>query len=265
MALPADFSKIFGSTFTGGLVPISDVNYLKGWEYVGSNPPTKNDFSYLQNQSDIKSKWLYDNNNGRKIGEQWFKTSGTYTPTAGTKRIKIIITGGGGGGGGAFNAGGVNDNFSGAGGAAGSTGIKWFNISDVSNFSVVIGAGGTEAVKGGNSTFSGVTAVGGNPSQASTVFASGGLGVAGTGADTNIAGGDGGDGQNGTRLLNGTGGASFWGGGRRSGQASVGAPVMSAATIPGGGGGGAYDTQILSTRFYGGNGASGICVIEEYS
>lgn len=61
MALPADFAKIFGSTFTGGLTPIGDVNYAKGWEYVGSNPPTKNDFSYLQNFSDSKSKWLYDN------------------------------------------------------------------------------------------------------------------------------------------------------------------------------------------------------------
>lgn len=60
MALPADFSKIFGSTATGGLTPISDVNYAKGWEYVGSNPPTKNDFSYLQNLSDQKSQWLYN-------------------------------------------------------------------------------------------------------------------------------------------------------------------------------------------------------------
>ena len=61
MALPADFSKIFGSTATGGLTPISDVNYAKGWEFVGSNPPTKNDFSYLQNFSDLKSQWLYSN------------------------------------------------------------------------------------------------------------------------------------------------------------------------------------------------------------
>lgn len=60
MALPSDFSKIFGSTATGGLTPISDVNYAKGWEYVGSNPPTKNDFSYLQNLSDLKSQWLYN-------------------------------------------------------------------------------------------------------------------------------------------------------------------------------------------------------------
>lgn len=61
MALPADFSKIFGSTATGGLTPIGDVNYAKGWEFVGANPPTKNDFSYLQNLSDLKSQWLYSN------------------------------------------------------------------------------------------------------------------------------------------------------------------------------------------------------------
>lgn len=60
MALPADFDKIFGSTFTGGLTPISDVDYSKGWEYVGSNPPTKNDFSYLQNLSDLKAQWLHN-------------------------------------------------------------------------------------------------------------------------------------------------------------------------------------------------------------
>ena len=59
MALPADFSKIYGSTATGGLTPISDVNYAKGWEFVGSNPPTKNDFSYLQQVSDLKSQYLY--------------------------------------------------------------------------------------------------------------------------------------------------------------------------------------------------------------
>ena len=59
MALPADFNKIFGSTATGGLTPIGDVNYAKGWEFVGSNPPTKNDFSYLQNLSDLKAQYLY--------------------------------------------------------------------------------------------------------------------------------------------------------------------------------------------------------------
>ena len=77
MALPADFSKIFGSTATGGLTPISDVNYAKGWEFVGSNPPTKNDFSYLQNLSDLKSQWLYSNKLQRKDPFGDIKSDGT--------------------------------------------------------------------------------------------------------------------------------------------------------------------------------------------
>ena len=202
---------------------------------------------------------------GRKIGEQWITTSSTYAPTAGTKRIKVTITGGGGGGGGAFNGGAAGDNFSGAGGASGSTGIKWFNIADITNFAVVIGAGGTEATKGGNSTFSGMVATGGNPSTASTVYASGGVGVVGSGGDVNLAGGDGGDGQNNTRFLNGYGGSSFWGGSRRAGQCTVSSPRIAKALVPGGGGAGAYDTQVFSTRFYGGEGADGICLVEEFA
>ena len=60
MALPADFNKIFASTATGGITPPTDVNYAKGWEWIGANPPEKNDFNYLQNLSDLKAKYLYD-------------------------------------------------------------------------------------------------------------------------------------------------------------------------------------------------------------
>ena len=81
MALPADFNKIFGSTATGGLTPISDVNYARGWEFVGSNPPTKNDFSYLQNLSDLKSQWLYSNKLQRTDPFGDIKSDGT-VPTA---------------------------------------------------------------------------------------------------------------------------------------------------------------------------------------
>ena len=79
MALPADFSKIFGSTATGGLTPINDVDYAKGWEFVGSNPPTKNDFSYLQNLSDLKSQWLYSNKLQRANPFGDIKSDGTVT------------------------------------------------------------------------------------------------------------------------------------------------------------------------------------------
>lgn len=77
MALPADFNKIYGSTATGGLTPISDVNYAKGWEFIGANPPTKNDFSYLQNLSDLKSQWLYNNKLQRSDPFGDIKSAGT--------------------------------------------------------------------------------------------------------------------------------------------------------------------------------------------
>ncbi|WP_078005103.1 hypothetical protein [Izhakiella australiensis] len=271
-AFSKDFQPLAATlTAISGLATGADtLAYFTGSKTAGQTPLTQTGRDIV-GKTDIPSVLQYlglvDSNgySGRKINEQWITTSKTYTPTAGTKRIKVTITGGGGGGGGSFNSGGSTDNFSGAGGAAGSTGIKWFNIADITNFAVAIGSGGSEATKGGNSTFSGIIAVGGAPSQAVGVFASGGTGVAGTGADVNIAGGDGGDGQNGTRLLNGTGGASYWGGSRRSGQGAVSTPTIPKASVYGGGGGGAYDTQNFSTRFYGGAGADGICLIEEYA
>lgn len=202
---------------------------------------------------------------GRKIAEQWITSSKLLTLNPRTEYFKVVITGAGGGAGGAFNGGGSNDNFSGGGGAAGGTGIKWFRVADVTNWAVVIGSGGTEATKGGDSSFSGIVAPGGAPAVASTVFAAGGTGVVGTGADINLAGGDGGDGQNGEFLLSGFGGASYWGGSRRAGQGQSGSTTIPKAKVPGAGGGGAFDTQKMGVRFYGGQGADGICFIEEYA
>lgn len=202
---------------------------------------------------------------GRKIAEQWITSSKLLTLNPLTEYFKVVITGAGGGAGGAFNGGGSSDNFSGGGGAAGGTGIKWFRVSDITNWAVVIGSGGTEATKGGDSSFNGIVAPGGAPAVASTVFAAGGTGVAGTGADINLAGGDGGDGQNGAFLLSGFGGASYWGGIRRAGQGQSGSTTIPKAKVPGAGGGGAFDTQKMGVRFYGGQGADGICFIEEYA
>ncbi|HGV0799973.1 TPA: hypothetical protein ACNB3Z_004832, partial [Escherichia coli] len=208
-----------------------------------------------------------DNNGcvGRRVDEQWIRSSKLLTLNPLTKRIKVIITGAGGGGGGAFNGGGAGDNFSGGGGAAGATGISWFNVDEITNWEIVIGAGGVEATRGGDSTFNGIIAAGGTAAVASGVFAAGGTGGVGTGADINIPGGDGGDGQNSSYLLSGFGGASYWGGSRRAGQGQSGATTIPKAEVPGGGGGGAFDTQKMGVRFYGGQGADGICFIEEYA
>ena len=98
MALPADFNKIYGSTATGGLTPISDVNYAKGWEFVGSNPPTKNDFSYLQNLSDLKSQWLYSNKLQRANPFGDIKSDGTVQAALGNLGLLDLVLAGVGGG-----------------------------------------------------------------------------------------------------------------------------------------------------------------------
>ena len=200
MALPADFSKIYGSTATGGLTPINDVNYAKGWEFVGSNPPTKNDFSYLQNLSDLKSQWLYSNKLqradpfgdiksdgtlpaaltnlglgdasgyvGRLLKIQVFYSSGTYNPTPGTKKVIVEMVGGGGGGAGAAAADSNSISIGGPGGA-GSYAKAQFT-SGFSGVNVIVGSGGRGgttsnpyASSGGTSSFGNLASAAGGDS-----------------------------------------------------------------------------------------------------
>ncbi|ENC8247929.1 phage tail protein [Shigella flexneri] len=202
---------------------------------------------------------------GRLLNTRVFTSSGTYTPTQGTKRIRVILTGGGGGGGGcqAFSSG---ETFFGAGGGAGGTVISVITISATS-YSVVIGSGGTGGSgatvgnRGGDSKFASlITAPGGQGAGKTTVTntGGGGGGVPSTG-DIRISGGDGDDGQAGAFPVCGGGGASYWGGG---GRAAVGGGSNGLAR--GSGGGGAYDNGYTGTVMRGGRGADGICIIEEF-
>ena len=179
MALPEDFSKIFGSTATGGLTPINNVDYAKGWEFVGSNPPTKNDFSYLQNLSDLKSQWLYNNKLqranpfgdiksdgtvktalenlglsdstgtvGRLINCQLFTSGGFYTPSPGMKFFLAHMIGGGGASGGtpatsSSQTGGVS-----AGNSGAYAYIKAYASDIGAGKAVSVGAGGKSQVNG---------------------------------------------------------------------------------------------------------------------
>lgn len=202
---------------------------------------------------------------GRLLNVRTLTASGTYTPTTGTKAIKVTLTGGGGGGGGC-QASSTSDTFSGGGGGAGGTVIAWI-ISPASSYSVTIGAGGAGGVganggsAGGNSVFGSLTAGGGSgAAKISVTNTPGGNGGTATGGLINIRGGDGSDGQTGTYFVTGNGGSSFWGG---SGRAGAGGGVVGKA--PGSGGGGAYDTAFSGTSYTGGAGAAGIVIIEEYS
>ncbi|HHY5891918.1 TPA: phage tail protein [Escherichia coli] len=202
---------------------------------------------------------------GRLVNTRVFTSSGTYTPTPGTKRIRVTITGGGGGGGGC-QAASNNETFFGASGGAGGTVITILTPTQ-NSYPVTIGAGGaggvgaTNGLKGGDSSFGSVIAPGGEGGgKVGVTNTNGGNGGVPNIGDIRITGGDGGDGQSGNISVSGEGGASYWGGG---GRAGAGGGVRGRAF--GSGGGGAYDAGYSGTSMTGGKGAAGVCIIEEFA
>ncbi|MBI0599036.1 phage tail protein [Escherichia coli] len=202
---------------------------------------------------------------GRLVNTRVFTSSGTYTPTPGTKRIRVTITGGGGGGGGC-QATSNNETFFGAGGGAGGTIISIMTPTQ-NSYPVTIGAGGaggvsaTNGTSGGNSVFASLIAPGGaGGGKVGITNTNGGNGGVPSTGDIRITGGNGGDGQSGNISVSGEGGTSHWGGG---GRAGAGGGVSGKAY--GSGGGGAYDAGYSGTSMTGGKGAAGICIIEEFA
>ena len=55
-----DFSKVWASNSPLPEYTFSDADYLEGWDFVGSAPPTKNEFDAWFKMVDTKLKWLYD-------------------------------------------------------------------------------------------------------------------------------------------------------------------------------------------------------------
>ncbi|EKG3751583.1 carbohydrate kinase [Escherichia coli] len=231
----------------------------------------KNPFSDIKSDGTVKTALenlgLGDTSGyvGRWVNTLVFTSSGTYTPTPGTKRIRVTITGGGGGGGGC-QAISNNETFFGAGGGAGGTVITTLILTKDS-YPVTIGAGGaggvsaTNGLKGGDSSFGSVIAPGGEGGGKSGVTnTNGGNGGVPSTGGINIIGGNGGDGQSGNIGVSGEGGTSYWGGG---GRAGAGGGVSGKAY--GSGGGGAYDAGYSGTSMTGGKGAAGICIIEEFA
>ncbi|EEZ7363597.1 phage tail protein [Escherichia coli] len=202
---------------------------------------------------------------GRLVNTRVFTSSGTYTPTPGTKRIRVTITGGGGGGGGC-KAISNNETFFGAGGGAGGTIISIMTPTQ-NSYPVTIGAGGaggvsaTNGTSGGNSVFASLIAPGGaGGGKVGITNTNGGNGGVPSTGDIRITGGNGGDGQSGNISVSGEGGTSHWGGG---GRAGAGGGVSGKAY--GSGGGGAYDAGYSGTSMTGGKGAAGVCIIEEFA
>lgn len=274
-----DFTRQFGSAKTD-LTPISNSNYLQGWDFVGSTPPTKNDFTYLQNLADQRTIWLYENyNNGRLLNVRVFASTGTYTPTAGTNSIIIEAVGGGGGGGGSASTTSAQSSIGGSGGSGGYIKVRYNTVPSSASISVgVSGVGGGAAAAGGaggSTTITGgsvsVTARGGtggvSPVTASTFFIVEGqaAGVS-TSTGTVLCYSSGQWSAIGVSVAantgrSGTGGGSYFGTGANG---VVGGPGLSPFSGYGGGGSGGVSLS-GSVGYAGGAGAAGLVVIWEYA
>ncbi len=210
------------------------------------------------------------------LNVQVITTSGTYTPTAGTKNAIAFVTGGGGAGGGSNGASGCV----GGGGGGGATAIAMINMVGIPSIPATIGVGGTPSPSYGNGGNGGQSALGtyavaggGNGGYGSFVMSpsvAGGIATAGL---LQLSG------NPGSFLSNsgkgGDGGGGFWGGGglgadanqsttttTTSGGTNV-ATAGGAGTSPGAGGGGGDSGTISAVK--GGAGAAGIIVIIEFS
>lgn len=239
----------------------------------------KNPFGDIK--SDGKVKTALENlglgdGSGRLIQCQVFKSSGTYTPTKGTRFIIVEIVGGGGAGGGC-QVGYPNNAACGGGGMSGEY-VK-ARVDNPTVTTVTIGYGGTGASAS-------VGAPGGATSFGNTIIAKGGLGgnvlaegtapgvVGPYGAYTepgftgaNIIGSGSGYSSPGVRYsgslaMGGPGGDSILGAGAGS-QAIVGEGIN--ANGHGGGGGGACVYGGATQQRAGGSGMAGIAIIWEYA
>lgn len=229
---------------------------------------------------------------GTLLGRQVFTASGTYTPTAGTRMVRVRMVAGGGGGGGVQVTAGA---YAAAGGGA--SGVYWEKLIDpgalVTGGAVAIGAAGAAGSNtGGTGGTGGDTTV---VIQGTTYTAKGGLGgVGNSGTNINViigaaggavgAGSSAGDiafGQDGERSTlrqevlttglvagwSGEGGSGpFGAGGRKVASGFAGVPGLAGVGNGAGGSGAAgVDDGFGGGAEVGGVGTIGLIIIEEYS
>lgn len=202
--------------------------------------------------------------NGRLLNIKTFTSSGSYTPTTGTKKIRVKIWGGGGGGGGCA----ANATAGAAGGAAGGYTESLINVSNLTfPLSVTVGVGGTAAAAGANAGGAGGTSTFGSILSATGGAGGGGAsgstagqtpGSVGVGSGGNIINVTGTGSSTAAGTIGSTGGSTYSSGGG-VGHVTAGA---GGGGFPGGGGGGANGA---SSATPGGAGATGMVIIEEYA
>jgi hypothetical protein len=160
---------------------------------------------------------------------QVFTASGTFTVPAGVSNIMVEIWGGGAGGSSGWTNQGISPTYvPGNGGGGGGYGKQVFNVLPGSNLTVAVGTGGGPDSPGGDSSFNGIIAHGGQKG----VLDSAGSGWPGgsCNATFNITGAPGGTYQSIYSTMVGGGGAAGCGG--------FGGNLTMNGGVPGGGGGG---------------------------
>lgn len=210
----------------------------------------------LELDPDDDSQVLKAIGGGRLLNIVTFTKSGTYTPTKGTKRVRVKVWGAGGGGQNAPVSVGAS------GGCAGGFSEGLFNISDNETISVTIGTGGSAVAAG-------VSSKGGNGGD--TRFGSLISATGGSGGGATVPAGSIGSGGN---ILNITGGISqgglyygsdaFIGGAGGSAFSSTGGNGHFGSSgddggFPGSGGAGG------NGNYSSGKGANGLVYLEEFS
>lgn len=214
---------------------------------------------------------------GRLLNVQTFNASGTYTPTVGTTKVKVIVVGGGGGGGACATTGAGQTSVAASGGGGGFA-ISLINV-PAAGTAVTVGAAGargegavTSGTAGGASSFAGVSASGGAGGAAGSAVtapnvtggADGGLGTGG-----NILNGRGTSGAPGLHMSSasvvaGVSGSSLFGGAVSNAAVGGAGADGQAGGAPGAAGSGGVAAQSQVGR-RGGNGLAGIVIIEEYA
>lgn len=258
--------------------------------YEPAQEPGAQKFNYQLNLLGQWTDWL--NAGLLPTGRQLLTGSGTYTPTTGTRAVRVRMVGGGGGGGSAATTG-TNGGAAAGGGASGVYWEKWISpgalvtggafacgvagVAGDGGLSPPFDAGGT----GGDTTIvvqtTTYTAKGGFGGAADTSintdfprFSAGGGGVqTGSSSGDIVAGDNGGDGLALANLASphfycpsGKGGSGSWGVGGANNNGGAG----SAGTGSGaGGGGGSIHTNSGSAYSNGAAGTAGQIIVEEFA
>lgn len=207
-----------------------------------------------------------------------FTSSGTYTPTTGTKSIIVEVLGAGGGGGGAAL---ITSGYASAGSGGGSGSYAKHYLSSLSSsYVVTIGVGGTGGVgnasgnAGGTSSFGSIVICPGGFAGRSLVSSNTlGFTTIDSGTYTAITGGNivSQNGNSSTFCLRtantgigGYGSPSPYGSGGLAATAT-GNGVSPLANSYGAGGGGALNLSSTSINYTGGQGSNGIVIVWEYA